>query len=313
MPDYDFRTLQKGDQLATVLGNNLVHTLEASDPAFVQTARDVITRFGLKPGIEIVKGKQPLRKVGAACVHDGTHQVQLSETFLSYLWCMSYSLLAFYDTLLSSDDSPVRTKARQAFDYAMSLVSAYAEWPDAVPNPVFGVAADQTLVEKVNAVFCYAANFVLLHEIGHVACGHTQVSAAVQPRWQLIDEERQADRWAWEHGFTSPVTNQIQLTRQFGGAVAVSALLMLNKALVHSRHPDSDERIKNALTVIAPEPVSHCRLLVLQGVRLWEQYHGRPLEWIAANSFEAIFEGVLTSLSKHRETDEILRISARIR
>jgi hypothetical protein len=65
------------------------------------------------------------------------------------------------------------TKAQQLFNYGISLIKIFTPWDKStLPNPECYDEQDEFYVQRVNAVFVYAMNFILCHEFVHVEREH---------------------------------------------------------------------------------------------------------------------------------------------
>jgi hypothetical protein len=293
----DYRNIAGGGtQPVRALQHNIVHVLENTRADFVGEIKDIVLQHGLRQGIHYEEGKIPIlvfddqgRPVDYLTASVNRRQeVVLHETFLSYLWCISYALITLFEEgnlrpargLPPSNPSHDHVgRARQVFAYGFSLIQEFTVWNPTLPNPERPVVEDQHFIEKANGVFCEAATFVLLHEIAHVARGHTRQLGRSITDQESIAHEREADEWAIRKGFigTAGVTNQF--TKQVGVTAGVCAMMLLSRSLHGGDHPDIDERLTAAVTLLELADDSAVWAIALLGLRLWQQAYNQDIHW----------------------------------
>jgi hypothetical protein len=318
---YDFRNIAGDGPPVRALQHTLIQTLEKSDPSLIETAKALIAKYGLSPGLVYNTSQVPIIALNANgdldcnCAQaNKANEIEFYETFLSYLWCVSYSLLVFWEEANAKpakagldrpkDPEAIRLveNAKKLLQFGVGLIKKHSCWDSTTaPNPAFGEECDRYYVQKANGVFAYAVTFVLLHEIAHVALGHTQTLGQYVPPHELVDQERAADTWAIEHGFTNSTTPELDVTRKCGAIAGLSALMLLSPSLTHTTHPDADDRLADGLQRLQLSDDSALWGIAALSIRLWEQVHNQPLDWPAdATDFQTVLIKTMRLLRQHK-------------
>jgi hypothetical protein len=195
----------KGNQPVRVLQYDLLGYLERTNETFAAELSHLIKRFRLRPGIIYECSDEPIARLEngrkflatmtvkpvpgpeSASNQLFNKQIFLYETFLSYLWCVTYVLIVlFYELVkkparvtLGLPFRPLLPKTRAGavalLDYAPTLIERFSKWDTStLPNPETYPQSEAYYIEKTNGIFVHAANFCLCHELGHVAVGHIE-------------------------------------------------------------------------------------------------------------------------------------------
>ncbi len=193
-----------------VLQFNIIYWLETVSPIFFTKMKEEIIKKGLEPGIKYNIDRNPIihaARLNAANIN-AKRQINIYETFNSYLWCISYSLLVAFDEVMQKphlngkysgaldlNNSHVKA-AIDVFNYGLSLKKSYSDWDYSIPNPEKFDCKYSFYIEKANSVFVSAMFFILSHEIGHSYYNHVTYTPATAA--QSLQEELDADNFAIE-------------------------------------------------------------------------------------------------------------------
>lgn len=145
-------------QPVRVLYPNIKHWFKNPYPGFETSELDeAIKTFGLHEDINVVDREDKVAMPAGV----GTFKViTIQETFLSYLWCISYSLLFLYDKTIQEpkvNNDFILTEnlkrkignAYTLFHYGLSLIKKFGKWDiDNLPNPEFYNAVEDDFIEK---------------------------------------------------------------------------------------------------------------------------------------------------------------------
>ncbi|MBD2722215.1 SEC-C metal-binding domain-containing protein [Hymenobacter armeniacus] len=172
-----------GTQPIKVLENNVIHFFEETNPTFRAQLEYDTNNLELKNGIKYINEEKRIDDDLAYI--NSNKQIHIQETFLSYIWILSYSLVTMFDEHVMLPrlkrgyfSDPVKLNAKFDFlNYGLSLINRYSVWNiEKFPNPQKYLISDKVNIEKTNSVFLHAANFVLCHEYSHFSLGHVDRS-----------------------------------------------------------------------------------------------------------------------------------------
>jgi hypothetical protein len=249
----------QGTQPVKVLENNILHFFEKTNKDFLKELINGVENSELKAGIKYINEESKL--TGYAYINSNK-QIHIEETFLSYIWCLSYCFVTIFDihVLLPRRNKNIDKnidKLSERFDflkYGLSLINAFSEWNiEKYPNPQKYLKENKQYIEKTNSVYLHAVNFVLCHEYSHFDLGHVDKSIdlmcegkEITPEEHKIDEIY-ADFNAIQLLLKHPNTKKNKKNIEYGIVAGVSALLFLDKIGRKNKYPDPEIRLKNAL------------------------------------------------------------------
>ena len=238
--------------------------------------------------------------------------IELYETFLQYLWCLSYAGYVFFregfmnphmaGTFKGVLDvgNPFMKKAEAVLQLGLSLRTEYSpERFDGVPNPIEHDAIDKDHVEKANAIFAAAASFIIVHEFAHFYMGHVGTVAFGS---QSKADESAADAYALHVIRQSMGKEQRRdVTHILGVTTALTSLMLLTPDLRGGEdHPDPDERLRCAVEILGVEDESQWAAISM-GLYLWCKTH--PHEIMVprkGDSFKDFFYLVVNQMREHK-------------
>ncbi len=286
-----------GEQPVRVLQHNITKQFEETNPTFLELSKSIIAKCGLQPGIpyfinnksinEIVQGHNQTPFVGS------DKKITIHETFLSYVWCVSYSMSVLYDEavakpsqnlvaqrLIHNIDEVKIQKAEDLFRYGISLITLFSPWDKKLlPNPEIYDDADAFWIENANAIFVFAMNFILCHEFAHVEKQHHEkLRSGQNTDSHRLDFEKEADERAIELMLLG-VTPENERTIQVGILVGLCSLLFFSATAKRRTHPDSDDRIHTLLERINPEPSDSMWGIAALSYKLWDNQFSKNYNW----------------------------------
>jgi len=265
-----------GTQPVRVLDHSVLEWFESKYPEFRDELDTIVRRFGANRQIKYLCDEMPILGtlegglIPQVTVNEG--QITVHETFLSYIWALSYAFLVIFDEKIHGPRTgkepphgkPIGyfyPKGDAALNYGLRLITEFTPWPADLPNPEVPTDEDSYYVEKANGIYVAAVDFILCHELGHVACGHlkklkqaSRSGRSLTPL-QLKKLEIEADKWALERvlrGVRSP--HRTLTAVGFGAIVGLGSLLFLSQSLTRPSHPDTDHRISNLLAALSLDP-----------------------------------------------------------
>lgn len=245
--------------------------------------------------------------------------IWLQETFLSYLWGVTYATLVVYDEVLvrpritpdyvrSAEQQSLINDAVALFDYALSLFKHYSRWPlTELPNPEVYSEQEAHYVEKADAVFVMAMVFILLHEYAHFYLGHLEEDEArtaaglVQPIAERKADEFAADRFAIETMLDGAAVADMKKanTVRCGIIVGLGAILLPHKTLDGGpAHPDPHQRLHAGLSLLDQAPADNLWGVGTMMISLWAMAQGKsPVGGYSYDSLKDLFAVSLDQLS----------------
>lgn len=269
-----------GTQPVRVLQNFITAKFENTNASFFESTQKAINDLGLDPGIAFHLNKFPIiQKVDGhiQTPYVKNNKIHLHETFLSYVWCICYSLISMYDLVddfnkgSTSKDTKI-TEAINVFNYGVYLIKDFIEWDkEELPNPELYPPENKVTIDRTNIIFLYAINFILCHEFAHIEYKHTHSEPEI---------EKEADRRAIElmlQGRNSKTKGELN-----GGMLAgLCCLLFFSESTIsHGKsHPDVDDRINDLLELLDPDPTDFIWGLAYLAYRFWDYKFSKSYPW----------------------------------
>lgn len=278
-----------GTQPVRVLENNVLQFFEKTNKKFLAQLTSDVENLDLKAGIKYFNEETRLTEIAYI---NSNKQIHIQETFLSYIWCISYCLVTIFDihVLLPRKNNNIdnnKNKLLEKFDflkYGLSLINKFSEWNiDKFPNPQKYLKKDKLYIEKTNSVFLHAVNFVLCHEYSHFALGHVDKSIKlmfegkeITPEDNKVDEIN-ADYKAIQLLLEHPKTKIIKKNIEYGIVAGVCSLIFLDKIGKKNNYPDPEIRLKNALEQLTLKDNDLHWGLASLALKIWIDRQGETL------------------------------------
>lgn len=283
-----------------VLQHNLISEFENMNPQFLKLAQRVMNRFDLHPGIgydvEEERAKSPAVLFG---------QIRVQEPFLSYVWCMCFSLSVLYSESIVKQsiaqhrkkkvkiNMPLARHAYMIWEYSMALLTDYYTWPDILPSPERYPRQYRQLIPKINGLYITAMKYVLAHEFAHIEFQHANADIGdMDPNEASILHERQADERAIELVLEGR-NNENTVTIRMGLLIGLCSILFTDNTAKKIRYPDTNERIDAILRIVKPDPQDAMWGIATLAYKLWGRHFENKLVWIdGLASPEALYHNI---------------------
>lgn len=284
-----------GTQPIRVTHNMLLHMFSNTYPSFPEKLQALVDQGKLNPTIHVTFEEESIRSDGRSntpFVNQQTRQINLHESFLSYLWCISYSVYILYvekvdypkvnkeagEELYSISQEEI-TKADELFGYARSLIAYYSPWEKKqMPNPELYLAQHRDYVEQTNLCYTAAAIFILAHELTHIEKHIDQLDADT-PESNYLRFEEEADQDAILH--TIRIHDQLgPVAVNTGIVTGLLSMLYFSYNTTGERHPNVEDRITAALETLDINSNDPAWGMACVGLELWERQFSLNFDWL---------------------------------
>lgn len=251
----------EGTQPIKVLEHNILSYFQKTHTGFKDQLIYDTDSLELKKGIKYINKESNITDSDIAYVNMNK-QIHIQETYLSYVWIISYCLVTIFDEHILAPrlnpknfNDPFRLQEKMNFfNYGLSLIKSFSTWDiNKFPNPQKYAFQDKHNIERTNSVFLHAINFVLCHEYSHFSLGH--VDAGIEAMiagtnisdTQHKQDEIAADERAINLMLTNLKTKKIKGNKAAGIVAGLSSLLFLSPIGHKEKYPDPEIRLKTAL------------------------------------------------------------------
>lgn len=286
--------IHQGTQPIRVVHNMLVYMFSQSHPSFSKELQEQVKAGELNSKIDFIFAEDAIRHENGfhtpRVIRD-TKSIQLHETFLSFLWCTTYSIYTLYVEIV---DNPAMNKfagytkypiseaniemAKAIFGYAKSLIAFYSLWDkDYFPNPENYMAENRNYIEQTNIFYTEAVKFILAHEYTHLKLHIEQVDDQT-PISSFLAFEQEADDEAI-HNTLKGLTE----TTHFGICgiiIGLLSMLFFSAKTTGERHPNTEDRITNALERLPIDDNHYAWGMACVGLELWEEQFNLHFDWL---------------------------------
>lgn len=275
-----------------------------------------VLKGDVKPGIKWHIEKAPVKSPYADC---GSQEIHLQETYLGFVWAMTYSLLIIYEEGVQKRmisgcfsgmikyDTQLLQRARQLFEWAVSLKDSYSDWDLSLPNPErHNNPTEKWYAEKVNGLFQDIVVYSLFHEYAHLTNEHcaalknlfgkplSELKAEEIALWKRIETE--ADIVAFE-SIIDKASDSEQYKLHKGVAIVLAHSMMLfilrnPKSVTQIVHPDVDNRIHYSISQLSlQDPSSQDYIWYLGSLccKFFFDLHSIPTDLSTTNTTEDLF------------------------
>lgn len=286
-----------GTQPIRVLQHNITFQFETTNPTFIELSKTIIKDKGLQPGISYYISENAILDKVDGYPHtpfvDGNGKINIHETFLSYVWCICYSMLVLYEeaiakaslnqiskTLIQNVDLDKINKAQKLFEYAKSLITSFSNWDKMdLPNPEEYSQDDVFYIERANGLFVYAINFILCHEFAHVEKDHIKKLRLGQNTVShILDFEKEADGRAMDL-VLSGITDRTKLSAEIGVLMGLSSMLFFKQKTMTTTHPATDDRMHELIIKANPTNADAHWGIATLAFKLWDQQFIKNFIW----------------------------------
>jgi hypothetical protein len=310
--------IHHGTQPIRVLNGNVLHWFENAEKDFLETLKGEVNYNALQNGIGYINSETKVEEVAYAGNVGETKKITIQETFLSYLWTISYGLVVMFDEVIMRpriENGYIQTladiervkKAQALFDYGLSLLKSFSTWDkDNLPNPEYYDPADNTYIEKINSVYLAAVNFVLVHEFAHVTLGHIDQDiergkkGEVTTKEEIRTDEFAADNYSFQTLINGAEYLANQSSVRMGILAGLCSLLFFSSSLDGDDHPDPDDRIKIMIEKLNLEETDNLWGIASLALKLWSNHYKVDLKLPAVvDTYKDLFYIILDRLSNY--------------
>lgn len=291
-----------GSQPIRVLHWVLIYMFQNTNSTFFSELQDEIKLGKIDREIDLVYGEE------AICRPDGnfntprangvTRKIELHETFLSYLWCCTYSI---YVTFLETIDFPLcnknagreiypvseenTEKASEMFDYARQLIIHFSTWnKDEMPNPEILLAEKRDYVEQTNCFYTEAMKFILCHEYTHLKHHFDKIDCKTSIS-SYLEYEMEADNNAIDKikaglsNAPTPLAESHRLAAEIGVVIGILSIFFFKATTEGIKHPNSEDRLTNALERLDLIRNEEAWAIACVGLKFWDNQFGHHFVW----------------------------------
>lgn len=290
-----------GTQPVRVLHWMIVYMFQKTNPTFYAEVKDLIAKGKLNGKLEIIYREEPIRLQGGfqtPRANGKTKKIELHETFLSYLWCCTYSL---YVTFLETIDFPKCNfhagyqaypvsqenimVAQKMFDYARHLIVDFSIWDkNEMPNPERLLAEKRIYVEQTNCFYTEAMKFILCHELTHLELHIEQINKNTTDSnylaFEIEADNNAIDKMKAGMSYEQiPLAQSQRLAIEIGAIIGVLSMFFFRATTEGVRHPNSEDRLTNVLERLDLIGNNAAWAIACVGLRFWDSQFGHNFEW----------------------------------
>lgn len=276
------KEIHNGIQPIRVLKHNLTHRLVDRHEDLIKKLQ---SEFKLDKNIKYHIEELSLFEKQTPFI-DNNGQINLHETYLSFIWTISFSMFIIYEEGVAIPDQIKRNipthkaqnlelvkLAEELFNYSKSLVKVYSEWDkEYFPNPEYfdEDTEEGWYILRTNDLYVEVINFILYHEIAHAELEHlNKISAQKLNENNIKELELEADTRAVN--LMLEKNRNIKVT-ELSIIIGLASMLFCNKYIDGgSRHPNIDKRIQNAIDIIKPKEDSCLWPFLVLFLKLWDK------------------------------------------
>jgi len=310
-----------GEQPIRVLQHNMTSWLHNTSDEFRKISNQLASvkklNLGIsyKIGCDTINSRDMNGNPNSPYILNGT--IQIHESFLSYLWCVSYAISRSHELLIRNnkiygkvgleifdadpDVKPNLEKIISVFGYGISLFNEFHQWDKSkLPNPEIFEDIDEQKIGRVNSVYLASISFILCHEVAHSYLNHQERKIEEFRKSGKIDLnflkslEEDADKQAVEWLINNLSDGDLLYTRKVGIIVGACSILFMSKSVNSKTHPDTDSRIKYIIESCIPGDNSEYWALACIAFNLWDDLYHIGLDWEndITQTYEELFKDI---------------------
>lgn len=282
-----------GNQPVRVLHKILKFYFYTSSESFSQELYELIIVGGIKQEIVITTGDEPLIQTTKELTPyvDANKQLEIHESFLSYIWCISYSMYILYNETVSyptinhnvkyekyKQNPEEIERAKQLLEYGLFLIYDFKEWDkDKLPNPEKYQAEFKDYTQQSSAIFTEAIKWILAHEYTHIKDHIDHFSQATSTS-HIFTWELEADKNATAIMKKSIQDDSHAICVHGGVVCAILSLLFLDSKTDSLDHPNIEDRLTDALEQLDLTEDDYVWGLSCLGLKYWGNTYAIPIE-----------------------------------
>ena len=304
-----------GTQPIRVLYQNFKHWFENTHEGFEVEILEAIEEKGFHPEFRYIQREERVNVLAQV----GTFKIiNVEESFLAFLWCISYGLVGLYDETVQKPritENYERTEqiiklvneAHQLIQYGLSLLYGYNPWDkENLPNPEFYDRDENEYIDTANGVFLSALNFVIVHEFAHIVMGHIDEDIERQEAGdeeisneEKIAQEHEADAFAFEKLIQGADNITNLQTVSLGLVAGLSSLIFFNNTMDGGDHPDPDHRLQYVLEHLNLPEEDNLWGIACMAIRLWANHYNIDLRWPRiVDTYKELFENSMNRIQE---------------
>jgi hypothetical protein len=297
----------------------LLGAFENAGPGFLELLEEQVRYTGANPKVKYDMNPNPV--IGPE-IKGLEGSIFMQETYLSYLWGVTYAALVIYDEMLirpritpayarSAEQQTLINDAVALLGYALSLYDEYTHWPlDLLPNPERYDDQEAHYVEKADAVFVQATAFILVHEYAHRYLGHLEddelraVTGIAQSSEERQEDEYAADRFAVEMMLAGAAhaDKETSYTMLCGVVVGLGAILLPHPTLDGGvEHPDPHLRLQAGLSLLGQTSSDNLWGMGAMMLSLWTLASGKPP--VGGHTYDSLQSLFSVSMNQLNDSD----------
>jgi len=285
----------------------LIFMFQQTNPQFFEELSADIKDGKVNQTVDLIYGEVPLLKEDRTFwtprIIGSSKQIEVHETFLSYVWCAIY---ASYITYLETIDFPQANHrqgkvvypiseqnietANQMFDYARSLIVDFQKWNiDELPNPEKYLAENRDYIEQTTIFYNSAVKFILCHEYAHLKFEHLNNIDKNTDKSRFCEMEYEADNFAIDSimkGYFEVgqfAAEAQRLGSEIGVIFGIVVMFYFKASTEGYKHPNSEDRLTNALERLKLDDNHLGWGIACTGLKYWDSQFGKNLIWDIEN------------------------------
>lgn len=257
-------------------------------------------------------------------------KIYIQETYLSYLWTVCYYFLVVQEYIMFRQmqnnwnghieyNVPILQRAKNLFDWGISLREKYSDWDLSLPNPDFESSHfskyEEEFIGKATNLFNTSVTYLLFHEYAHLVCGHGEVANLLRNKENLNDDERiklkeleiDADNFAFDtiiKHYDDDLYREIKGLSIIYSHISNLFLLFNAEKLMQENHPDVDQRLINVLyklDLIDGEKKYYLWSLSTLAINLFMNEHKIKIEQLIYETVEDMLTDYMNIIDKIKE------------
>jgi len=285
--------IHQGTQPVRVIHHMLLFMFQNTHSNFIFELSEQVNNKKVDNELNLIIGEDAIisSKKNTPRITSTDRKIEIHETFLSYLWCITYSIYVLYlETIdfprINKKDGkntyPINeeniNKARELFDYGKSLIISYSVWnKENLPNPEIYFAEKRDYIEQTNCYYTEAVKFILCHEYTHAKLHIDQLSSNLNNS-HFLEFEKEADNNAIDmllQGKFRINSHAIEI----GIIIGLLSMFYFAPSTKGTKHPNSEDRLSNALERLNVEEDNHVWGIACLGLKLWAVQFNLSFDW----------------------------------
>lgn len=323
---YD-KNIHSGTQPVRVIHYMLIHMFQNTNPEFFKDLLKQIEEGKLNKQLNLIFGEEAIRigngKLRTPRVNHESKQIELHESFLSYLWCCTYSVFVTYIETIDHpklnkecgmEKYPISAdnidKAKELFDYARYLIVDFKAWDkDNLPNPEIYKAEHRDYIEQTNCYYTEAVKFILCHEFTHLK-QHIELINDDTSDSNYLEFEVEADNNAIDmmmQGISylnDSLSVAHRLAVETGVVFGLLSMFFFRATTDGIKHPNAEDRLSNALEKLGLADNPYAWGIACVGLQMWDEQFGHNFNWSEDPvSYKAQYYDIVNQI-KDRQNNE---------